>query len=714
MSINLDIDEKKQERKDKIISLVRDENFPPLKRGEMRSVMNVSPEEKNEFDSLIDELISEGRLVETKKGKIMDSEKLGLFAGEFLGNQKGFGFVRLENSDGNDVFIPAGAVNGAMHKDKVLIRITAPSERGKRAEGEVIKVLEKAKGNIVGTFELLKGFGFVVCDDRKTEDIFIPKEKTKGAVTGSKVVVKITKTRENGRSPEGEITEVIGYIDDPGVDILSVIKQFDLPLEFPQEVMEQIENIPLEVLPEETEGREDLRDWVTVTIDGDDSKDFDDAVSLEMTDNGNYRLGVHIADVTHYVTEGSPLDEEALERGTSYYLVDRVIPMLPHKLSNGICSLNPDEDRLTLSCIMEINKHGELVDHKICKSVIHSHCRMTYTKVNNVIEHNDPDQCEEYKEFVTMLRLMNELRVILNEKRKKRGSVNFDFPETKIILDENGKVTDIKPYERNLATNLIEEFMLVCNETVAEDYYWQSVPFVFRNHECPDEEKIESLKQIIKSFGYYIKGQNEIHPKEIQQLIEKISGTSEEHVISRLVLRSMKQAKYQSENYGHFGLAAQYYCHFTSPIRRYPDLQIHRIIKESMDGKMTDSRRKRYEKILPAVANRCSVMERLADDAERETDKLKMVEYMSGKIGEEFEGIISGLTSWGIYVELPNTVEGMVSVNSMDDDYYTYEEKNLLYRGENTGKVYKMGDNVKVKVLKTDSQLRTIDFGFVE
>ena len=714
MSINLDIDEKKQERKDKIISLVRDENFPPLKRGEMRSVMNVSPEEKNEFDSLIDELIAEGKLVETKKGKIMDSEKLGLFAGEFLGNQKGFGFVRLENSDGNDVFIPAGAVNGAMHKDKVLIRITAPSERGKRAEGEVIKVLEKAKGNIVGTFELLKGFGFVVCDDRKTEDIFIPKEKTKGAVTGSKVVVKITKTRENGRSPEGEITEVIGYIDDPGVDILSVIKQFDLPLEFPQEVMEQIENIPLEVLPEETEGREDLRDWVTVTIDGDDSKDFDDAVSLEMADNGNYRLGVHIADVTHYVTEGSPLDEEALERGTSYYLVDRVIPMLPHKLSNGICSLNPDEDRLTLSCIMEINKHGELVDHKICKSVIHSHCRMTYTKVNNVIEHNDPDQCEEYKDFVPMLHLMNELRVILNEKRKKRGSVNFDFPETKIILDENGKVTDIKPYERNLATNLIEEFMLVCNETVAEDYYWQSVPFVFRNHECPDEEKIESLKQIIKSFGYYIKGQNEIHPKEIQQLIEKISGTSEEHVISRLVLRSMKQAKYQSENYGHFGLAAQYYCHFTSPIRRYPDLQIHRIIKEAMDGKMTDSRRKRYEKILPAVANRCSVMERLADDAERETDKLKMVEYMSGKIGEEFEGIISGLTSWGIYVELPNTVEGMISVNSMDDDYYTYEEKNLLYRGENTGKVYKMGDTVKVKVLKTDSQLRTIDFGFVE
>lgn len=709
----MDMDELRQERKEKILAFVKDDKFPPLKRKEMCVLMEVLPSERGEFESIIDELIEEGKLVETKKGKIMDSGKLNLFAGDFIGNAKGFGFVRLDEGADSDIFIPASSCNGAMHKDRVLVRITVPAERGKRAEGEIVKVLEKSKGNIVGTFQQGKGFGFVVCDDRKIEDIFVPKEKSKGAVTGSKVIVKVTKTREEGRSPEGEITEIIGHIDDPGVDILSVIRQFDLPLEFPESVYEQIENIGLEVLPEEIEGREDFRNMVTVTIDGDDSKDFDDAVSLEMLPNGNYSLGVHIADVTHYVTEGSPLDDEALERGTSVYLVDRVIPMIPHKLSNGICSLNPDEDRLTLSCVMEINGAGEVVDHRICQSVIHSHCRMTYSKVNKVIEFQDEEQCEEYKEFVPMLMKMNELRVILNEKRKKRGSVNFDFPETKIVLDENGKVIDIKPYERNFATNLIEEFMLVCNETVAEDYYWQSMPFVYRNHEAPDEEKIESLKLMIKSFGYYIKGQNEIHPKEIQQLIEKISGKPEEHVISRLVLRSMKQAKYQSENYGHFGLAAQYYCHFTSPIRRYPDLQIHRIIKESMNG-MSDIRRKRYEKILPSVANRCSVMERLADDAERETDKLKMVQYMSERIGVEFEGIISGLTSWGIYVELPNTIEGMVSVNSLDDDYYTYEEKKLLYRGERTGKVYKMGDSVKVKVLKTDAQLRTIDFAFVE
>ncbi|MBR5467618.1 MAG: ribonuclease R [Firmicutes bacterium] len=710
----MDIDELRQERKDKILAFVKDETFPPMKRKEMSLLMEVLPSERAEFESIVDELIAEGKIVETKKGKIMESEKLGLFTGEFIGHQKGFGFVRLDEGAESDIFIPASSVNGTMHKDKVLVRITSPAEMGRRAEGEIVKILEKSTGNIVGTFQQGKGFGFVVCDDRKIEDIFVPKEKSKGAVTGSKVVVKVTKARENGRSPEGIITEIIGHIDDPGVDILSVIKQFDLPIEFPDEVFEQIEGIGLDVKEEELQGRTDFRKMVTVTIDGDDSKDFDDAVSLEMMPNGNYKLGVHIADVTHYVTEGSPLDEEALERGTSVYLVDRVIPMIPHKLSNGICSLNPDEDRLTLSCVMEINRNGDVVDHEICKSVIHSHCRMTYSKVNKVIEFQDAEQCEEYKDFVPMLMQMNELRIILNNKRKKRGSVNFDFPETKIVLDGDGNVLDIKPYERNLATNLIEEFMLVCNETVAEDYYWQSVPFVYRNHETPDEEKIESLKLMIKSFGYYIKGQNEIHPKEIQQLIDRISGKDEEHVISRLVLRSMKQAKYQSENYGHFGLAAQYYCHFTSPIRRYPDLQIHRIIKECLDGGMRDERRKKYSKKLPAIANRCSIRERLADDAERETNKLKMVQYMSEHIGEEFEGIISGVTSWGLYVELPSTVEGMVSINNMDDDYYTYEEKKLLYRGERSGRVYKMGDKARVQVIKTDMQLRTIDFVFVD
>jgi ribonuclease R len=711
---DMDTEDLRDERIEKVLSFIKDDNFPPMKRNEMAVLMEVSPEDRQEFEDIIDELLHQGKIVETKKGKLASAEKFNVFAGTFIGNLKGFGFVRLDEEGKDDVFIPASACNGAMNKDRVLIRIVYKGEKGKRSEGEVVKVIEKAPGNIVGTFEQNKGFGFVVCDDRKIEDIFVSKENSKGAVTGSKVVVKVIKPKENGRSAEGVITEVIGHIDDPGVDILSVIKQFDLPMEFPQEVYDQIEKIGLDVLPEEMEGREDLRNIVTVTIDGDDSKDFDDAVSIDVLPNGNYELGVHIADVTHYVTEGSPLDEEALERGTSVYLVDRVIPMIPHKLSNGICSLNPDEDRLTLSCIMEIDKKGDVVGHRIVESVIHSHCRMTYKKVNAVIEHEDPEQMEEYKEFVPMLKKMNELRVILNEKRKKRGSVNFDFPETKIILDENGKVIDIMPYERNWATNLIEEFMLVCNETVAEDYFWQSSPFVYRNHETPDGEKIESLKNMIRNFGYYIKGQNDIHPKEIQQLIEKVTGTPEEHVVSRLVLRSMKQAKYQSENYGHFGLAAKYYCHFTSPIRRYPDLQIHRIIKESLHGGLKKERRKRYEKILPSIANRCSIRERLADDAERETDKLKMVEYMSERIGYSYEGIISGLTSWGIYVELPNTVEGMVSTNYLDDDDYVYEEKLMCYRGLTRGKVYKMGDKVKVRVYKTDMALRTIDFVFDE
>ena len=708
----MDTEDLRDERMERVLSFIKDDNFPPMKRNEMAILMEVSPEDRQEFEDIIDELLHQGKIVETKKGKLAAAEKFNVFAGTFIGNLKGFGFVRLDEEGKDDVFIPASVTGGAMNKDRVLIRIVSKGENGKRSEGEVVKVIEKAPGNIVGTFEQGKGFGFVVCDDRKTEDIFVAKENSKGAVTGSKVVVKVIKPKENGRSAEGVITEVIGHIDDPGVDILSVIKQFDLPLEFPQEVYDQIEKIGLEVLPEEMEGREDLRNIVTVTIDGDDSKDFDDAVSIDVLPNGNYELGVHIADVTHYVTEGSPLDEEALERGTSVYLVDRVIPMIPHKLSNGICSLNPDEDRLTLSCIMEIDKKGDVVGHRIVESVIHSHCRMTYKKVNAVIEHEDLEQMEEYKEFVPMLKKMNELRVILNEKRKKRGSVNFDFPETKIILDENGKVIDIMPYERNWATNLIEEFMLVCNETVAEDYFWQSSPFVYRNHETPDGEKIEVLKNMIRNFGYYIKGQNDIHPKEIQQLIDKVTGTPEEHVVSRLVLRSMKQAKYQSENYGHFGLAAKYYCHFTSPIRRYPDLQIHRIIKESLHGGLKKERRKRYDKILPSIANRCSIRERLADDAERETDKLKMVEYMSERIGYSYEGIISGITSWGIYCELPNTVEGRVGTNYLDDDDYIYEEKLMCYRGLTRGKVYKMGDKVKVRVYKTDMALRTIDFVF--
>lgn len=710
----MEFDEKLLERKKRIKEFIESEDYIPLKRGEMRVVLQVPKEESGDFDNVINSLISEGEVFETKKGKIVTTKSINLKTAVFMANAKGFGFARLEDSNDNDIYIPPESTLNAMNKDKILVRITVPSYNGKRASGEVVKILSPAKEGVVGTFDEGRGFGFVICDDKKINDIFIPKGSTKGAVTGSKVVVNITKRPSPNKCAEGEVIEILGHKDDPGVDILSIIRQFDLPVDYPEDVYEQTENMPEEITEAEIEGREDLRNIQTVTIDGDDSKDFDDAVSLDVLENGNFLLGVHIADVSHYVTEGSPLDKEAYKRGTSVYLVDRVIPMIPHRLSNGICSLNPDTDRLTLSCIMEIDREGTVVNHKIVESVIHSDCRMTYTKVNNVIENNDPDQIKEYEEFVPMLRDMDKLRKILNNRRKLRGAVNFDFPEPKIILDSEGKVLDIKPYERNSATNLIEEFMLVCNETIAEDYYWQGIPFVFRNHDQPDEEKIEGLKKLISAFGYRIKGKGEIHPMEIQKLIEKVKDTPQEHIISRMVLRSMKQAKYQAENIGHFGLAAKFYCHFTSPIRRYPDLQIHRIIKEVIEGKLTENRIKHYDSMLSEVAYHCSTTERTSDDAERETDRLKMAQYMQEHIGEEYNGLISGVTGWGIYVELENTVEGMVPLNEIDDDFYEYEEENLRVVGRRTGKIYMLGDEVRVKVIRTDIQARTIDFMFVE
>ena len=703
-----------EERKERIYSYIKSEDYVPLKRKEFYVILDIPTEDKALFDEIIAQLLKEGKVIESKKGKIMLPKEQAMASGVFTGNLRGFGFVKAEEGFDRDIFIPAEHTAGAMHRDRVMVRVTQKAEGTKRAEGQVVKILEKGTENIVGTFQRLQGFGFVVPDDKKIgQDIFIAKENAKSAVSGHKVVVKITKRQEGNRSPEGVIKEILGHIDDPGVDILSIIHQFDLPIEFEDEVYKQVDNIPLEISPSEMEGREDFRSLVTVTIDGDDSKDFDDAVSLEVLDNGNYRLGVHIADVTHYVTEGSPLDKEALSRGTSYYLVDRVIPMLPHKLSNGICSLNPKEDRLTLSCIMEINKNGDVENHKICESIISSHERMTYTNVNKIIEDEDKDLIKQYEEFVPMLKGMDELRKTLGKKRVKRGSVNFDFPEAKIVLNSEGKVIDIKASERNSATNLIEEFMLVCNETVAEDYYWQERPFVYRNHETPDEERIQTMKNMLRTFGYRIKGQNEIHPKDVQAILEKAAGSPEEHIVSRIVLRSMKQARYQEENFGHFGLASKYYCHFTSPIRRYPDLQIHRIIKENLRGKLSEKRISRYYGILPEVCKRSSARERLAEEAERETDKLKMVEYMEERIGEEFEGIISGVTGWGIYVELPNTVEGMIPLNSLEGDFYAFDEENLQVVGAKTGKKHRLGDKVRVVCTKADKEMRTIDFGLV-
>ena len=532
-------------------------------------------------------------------------------------------------------------------------------------------------------------------------------------MTGHKVVVEITDYGEDRRNPEGKVIEILGHINDPGVDILSVIRRYELAVEFPEEVYAEIEHLGTEVAEADKKGREDLRDLLTITIDGADAKDLDDAVSLKRLGNGNFELGVHIADVSHYVRENTALDKEAYARGTSVYLVDRVIPMLPHKLSNGICSLNPHVDRLALSCLMEVNGRGEVVSHRILESVINSDYRMTYTAVREILEDGTPALLEQYAEILPTLEDMEELRQILGEKRRKRGSVNFDLPESKIILDENGKPIDIKPYEKSIATNMIEEFMLVCNETIAENSFWQEMPFMYRSHQEPDEDKLEKMEQFLRGFGYYLrKKDGEIHPRELQKVLQKAEETDEERIITRMVLRSMMQARYTAENGGHFGLAAKYYCHFTSPIRRYPDLEIHRMIKKMLHGELDEKASAYYRRKMPDWAKHCSKQERVAEDAERDTDALKKVEFMEDKVGQIYEGIISGVTNWGIYVELPNTIEGMVALSQMDDDYYEFDEKKMLVFGKRTKKSYRLGDKVVVSVAKVDRMMGTIDFVF--
>ena len=697
-----------EQRKRMIYDFICDELYVPMKLKELAILMQVPKRDRAELTRVMDALVEDGKVELTKKGKYIKSEKK-YETGVFTSHPKGFGFVTIEGMD-EDIFIPAEQVNGAMHMDTVQL-VISPTTGGKRREGTITKILSHGMNEVVGTYEDNKTFGFVVPDNPKiAKDIFIPKERSMGAVTGHKVIVAITDYGKDGKKPEGKVTEIIGHINDPGVDIMSLVKAYNIPVEFSQKIMRQVENVSNEVSEADMAGRLDLRDWQMVTIDGEDAKDLDDAVSL--TKEGDlYRLGVHIADVSNYVQEHSALDVEAEDRGTSVYLVDRVIPMLPHKLSNGICSLNAGENRLALSCIMMIDEKGKVVDHKIAETVIKVDRRMSYTSVKKILADQDEAERAEYKELVPMFEMMEHVAAILRKKRMKRGSIDFNFPETKIILDKNGRPVDIKPYERNVATRMIEDFMLIANETVAQDYFWQEVPFVYRTHENPDEEKIKKLSTFINNFGYTLHiGSDEVHPKELQKLLSKIGGTEEEPLISRLTLRSMKQAKYTTECTGHFGLATNYYCHFTSPIRRYPDLQIHRIIKDCLRGRMNAKKAEHYEKILPEVAKHASEMERRADEAERETDKLKKVQYMKERLGQEFTGVISGVTSWGFYVELPNTIEGLVHVTALEGDYFQFSEETYELIGEHTNIHYKLGQTVTVIAVDVDEVMRTIDF----
>ncbi len=702
-----------EEKKKIIYEFICDARYVPMKQKELAIVLQVSRERRQELTQALDELLAEGKLQLSKRGRYSKAEEKTV-TGIFTSHAKGFGFVSVEDQE-EDIYIGEEDTKGAFLGDTVQVALKGHAVGGKSREGVVVEVLAHGIRSVVGTFEKSKNFGFVIPDNQRiTRDIFIPLEHTKGAVTGHKVVAELTDYGTGRMNPEGRVTEILGHSSDPGTDILSIVRAYQIPTEFSEKVLNQAERNAKPVSEADMWGRMDLREEICVTIDGEDAKDLDDAVSVRK-DGENYILSVHIADVTNYVQENSALDREALERGTSVYLVDRVIPMLPRSLSNGICSLNAGEDRLALSCIMTVDPRGKIVDHTIAETVIRVTRRMTYTSVKKILEDQDPEECREYEELVPMFQEMETLARLLRRRRRKRGSIDFDFPETKIFLDEAGVPVEIRPHERNTATRIIEDFMLAANETVAEDYYWQAQPFVYRVHEKPDAKRLYKLVLFLRNFGYSLHmGGDEVHPGEIQKLLDRLEGTPEEAMLSRLTLRAMQKAKYSTDCTGHFGLAADQYCHFTSPIRRYPDLQIHRIIKENLKGRLTAERVEHYESILSEVAKHASETERRADEAERETEKLKKVEYMEQHIGETFEGVISGITHYGLYVELPNTVEGLVHVNSLEDDYYEYREDTYELAGEHNGVVYQLGQRVKIRVKDTDRLCRTIDFTLLD
>ncbi|WP_404329824.1 ribonuclease R [Mesobacillus maritimus] len=701
---------------DQLLHYMKDEAYKPLTVQELEQAFGI--EDSGTFKEFVKALVvmeERGLVVRTRSNRYGLPDKMNLIRGKLTGHAKGFAFVIPEEPGMDDIFIPPNETNNAMHGDIVLARVSSTSS-GQRREGTVVRIVERGVQQIVGTYTESRHFGFVIPDDKKfASDIFIPKEASGGAVEGHKVVVKLTSYPDGRKSAEGEVVSILGHKNDPGVDILSVIHKHGLPMEFPADVLEQANETPDEIDESEIANRRDLRDEVIVTIDGADAKDLDDAVTVTKLENGNYKLGVHIADVSYYVEEGSPIDREAEDRATSVYLVDRVIPMIPHRLSNGICSLNPKVNRLTLSCTMEISPTGEVVEHEIFQSVIKTTERMTYHDVNLILVEKDEEVRKRYEALVPMFEMMEDLAAILRNKRMGRGAIDFDFKESKVLVDENGHPSDVVLRERSVAERLIEEFMLVANETVAEHFHWMDVPFIYRIHEDPKEDKLRRFFEFITNFGYIVKGTaNAVHPRALQEIIEEVQGKPEEMVVSTVMLRSMQKAKYYEESLGHYGLSTDYYTHFTSPIRRYPDTIVHRLIRTYLvEGKLDQATREKWNAQLPEIAKHSSDMERRAVEAERETDELKKAEYMEDKIGVEYDGIISSVTNFGLFVELPNTIEGLVHVSYMTDDYYRYDERHYAMIGERTGNVFRIGDEITVRVVNVNKDERSIDFEIV-
>ena len=702
------------EKENLILKFMSREDYVPMKAKEIAGIFMVPKNKYNNFKSILDKLEKEYKIQKNRKNKYSIIDENKYIKGTYRGNEKGYGFVIPENENMEDIFIPRGNNNNALNDDIVVAEIVKESEDGKRKEGKIVSIVKHEKDKIVGLFVKSRNFGFVIPDDKKFGgDIFISKSNFAKAKNNQKVVVKLTKYPEKNKKAEGKIIEIIGGIDEAGVDMLSLVKEYDLPYEFPQGVIEEAKSKGNKVDKKDIPNRIDLRDKKIFTIDGEDAKDLDDAVRVYKNDDGNYMLDVHIADVSYYVTENSLLDKEAIIRGTSIYMLDRVIPMLPKELSNGICSLNAGEDRFTLSCTMEIDKEGNIISSDIYKAVIKVTERMNYKDVQKIIDGSDEKVLEKYKNNIQDFKLMEELAKILKNKRLERGYLNLDLPESKVVLDNNGHAVDIKKYELYFSNEIIEQFMLSANETIAERFYWLEAPFIYRVHEEPDIDKVKELNKFLYNFGYKInKSGDKVYPKEFAKVLDSVKGKTEERVVSNLVLRTLKVARYESENDGHFGIASKYYCHFTSPIRRYPDLFIHRIISKYLENnyKLSEKQKERYEKQAEQYAKTSSDREKIATKVERDSIDIKMAEYMQDRIGEEYEGMVSSVTSFGMFVELDNTVEGLIRFENLGDEYFEYDEEHKQLIGEKTGITYKIGDRVKIKVINANKETRQIDF----